>query len=112
VRKDLRALRTARARECYRSAVERAAESSGQNATVTATVLQTAVRGVFGYRFTTQRGSDPPVHSDFFFMGTRGGEARVIVNASPNAPAQSLDDRVIRIVKTRLQARLDPNTVL
>jgi hypothetical protein len=112
VRKDLKALRGARARECMRSAIEQAAGSGGDVATVTATTLQTAVRGVFGYRFRTQIGSGQPVYSDFFFMGTRSGEARVIVNASPTAPAQRLDDRVVRIVKTRLDARLDPDTVL
>jgi hypothetical protein len=34
------------------------------------------------------------------------------VNAHPTASAQSLDDLVVRIVKTRLDARLDPYTVL
>jgi hypothetical protein len=111
VRRDLKALRSPRARECYRAEVERAAGASG-NATVTVTVLQTAVRGVFGYRFQTQVGTGQSLYSDFFFMATRSGEARVIVNASPTAPAQSLDDRVVRIVRTRLDARLNPDTVL
>ena len=110
VSKDLRALRGARGRECLRSA----AASGTDPSTVTATTLHSAVSGVFGYRFKQEIPSDQrtPLYLDYIFMGTRQGEATVIIVSHPAPPAQSLQDKVIRIVKTRLKARLDPNTVL
>lgn len=115
VRKDLRALRTARARECLRAAIESAAASVGPGVAVTVTTLQTSVKGVFGYRFTSEQdapGSPGPVHSDLFFMGTRSTEARVAVNAHPGEPAQTEEDRVVRILKTRLDLRVNPNAIV
>jgi hypothetical protein len=82
---------------------------------VTLTTLQTDVSGVSGYRVRIElisSGSSQTTYSDFFFMGTRSTEVRLIVNSAPAPPTQKQDDDVVRIVKTRLQARANPNAVL
>jgi hypothetical protein len=112
---DLRALRTSRWRECFRTSIIESERSSGYAAEVTLTALRTNVSGVFGYRIKFEpitTASVPTTYSDLFFMGTRTTEARVVVSASPDAPTQKQDDKVVRIVRTRLQARANPNAVL
>lgn len=107
VSKDLRALRSVRGRECLRAAL-----ASG--ATATATTLRTSVSGVFGYRLKQEVASRPGTfgYLDYIFTGTRAGEATVVVGSYPSPPSQGLEDKVIRIVKTRLRARLDPDAIL
>jgi hypothetical protein len=107
VRSDLRALRRARGRDCLRTEM-------GEGAPVTVTTLRAAVSGVSGYRFVQQGASDASttLYVDYIFMGTGAGEATLIIGSHPEPPAQTLEDKVIRIVHTRLKARLDPDTVL
>jgi len=115
LRKDLRALRSLRWRQCLRTQIIEGGSSAGVVANVTVTSLQTNVGGAFGYRFRidamTSEDSQTS-YADFFFMGTRSSEARVTVNSSPSPPTQAQDDDMLRIVKTRLNARANPNTVL
>lgn len=115
LRRDLRALRTARWRDCMRAAIAQSGAASGIVATITVTQLDTDVNGVFGYRFRIDAASSSQSstsYADLFFMGARTTETRVVVNSHPAPPAQQKDDEVIRILKTRLNARVNPDAIL
>jgi hypothetical protein len=115
VRKDLKAWRTQRARNCLRAQILEAASADAPITGVDATTLHPGVQGVIAYRFTTHlTAGDPrdPLISDFFLFGRRNAEAVVIVNSHPDAPSSSQDDRLLRIVKTRMDTRLNPNAIL
>lgn len=80
-----------------------------------ATPLSPGIRGGIAMRITLiaeAQGVRFPFYTDLFVIRQRNVEAAVIFLSSPNTQVRADEDKYVNIVQTRLNAALNPNTIL
>lgn len=112
VERDMKKLRTSRARKCMVKALRKEIGKSLVRLSVTA--LKPAVPNGAGLRIkSVVRVKDQavPVFIDFLFVGHEDAEAGIVVAAGPHAPQRDQENGLLDTVESRLVAEQNKDTI-
>jgi hypothetical protein len=114
-KKDIAVVNSKRGRKCLLAEL-RATQPAGVGFVGARTkLLSPGIPGGIAMRITLiaeTQGVRFPFYTDLFVIRQRNVEAAVIFLSSPNTQARADEDKYVNIVQTRLNAALNPNTIL
>jgi hypothetical protein len=114
-RKDIAIAKSARGRRCLIAELRAGQPSDVKLISAKLTPLSPGIPGGVAMRLSLvgeSQGIRFPFYTDVFAMRQRNVEAAVFFISAPDLPQRSDEDKYIDIVQTRLDAQLNPNTIL
>jgi hypothetical protein len=116
VTKDLRASKTARARNCFAATLRRQLDAQGTDVTrLSVSSLKPGVRGGFGYRVKVvarEQGVTVPIYIDVLVFGDGPVEGGVFVLTALHPHARSDENRLLDTVRARVSAQLNKDAII
>jgi hypothetical protein len=114
-RKDIAIAKSARGRRCLLAELRASQPSDVKLISAKLTPLSPGIPGGVAMRLSLvveSQGIRFPFYTDVFVTRQRNVEAAVFFIGAPDLPKRSDEDKYIGIVQTRLDAQLNPNTIL
>jgi hypothetical protein len=116
VRKDVKAAKTTRARNCLAAVLRRQLNGQGTHVTrVSVAALKPGVPGGYAFRVKVvaqEQGVTVRVYSDMLGFGDGPVEAGLIVTTALRPFARSEENRLLDIVRTRVNAQLNKDAIV